>query len=240
MVNSPDTSSKATQINPSGATATQTDLKTIATAYSSPPWWYDLRGFFVLTFTYQTTLPALVRFFARNVSPKHLEIAIGSGSMFQLVLWYRRLKKWPAGSIIGMDYSDAMLAGARRRFASLPNLVLYQEDVCALRAEDGSVESVNLANCIHCFVDPDAALREIHRILVPGGTVAVNVLLYPRERPLLRNIAAAINRWGIRKGLLINLFTEESIDEKVAAAGFEVQQRHLSGNCYFFVARKAA
>ncbi|MGN2393366.1 class I SAM-dependent methyltransferase, partial [Pelomicrobium sp. G1] len=30
-------------------------LEKIAQAYSSPPWWYDVRGFFILTFAYRST-----------------------------------------------------------------------------------------------------------------------------------------------------------------------------------------
>ena len=28
----------------------------IAEAYSSEPWWYDIRGFFILTFAYNSTI----------------------------------------------------------------------------------------------------------------------------------------------------------------------------------------
>src|SRR5207253_7871264 len=34
----------------------------IAAAYSSPPLWYDIRGFFILTFAYNSTLPRQLRF----------------------------------------------------------------------------------------------------------------------------------------------------------------------------------
>ena len=35
----------------------------IAAAYKSAPWWYDVRGFFILTFAYNSTLTPQLRFF---------------------------------------------------------------------------------------------------------------------------------------------------------------------------------
>ena len=45
----------------------------IALAYKSEPWWYDLRGFFILTFAYNSTLPSQLRFFGPNYGPRHME-----------------------------------------------------------------------------------------------------------------------------------------------------------------------
>ena len=52
----------------------------IAEAYRSAPWWYDLRGFLILTFAYNSSLPRQVRFFGRNLGPRHIEIACGTGT----------------------------------------------------------------------------------------------------------------------------------------------------------------
>ena len=40
----------------------------IAAAYDSPPWWYDVRGFLILTFAYNSTITHQLRVEGREVS----------------------------------------------------------------------------------------------------------------------------------------------------------------------------
>ena len=47
-------------------TASAKTREQIAAAYRSDPWWYDVRGFFILTFAYNSTLPGQMRFFGAN------------------------------------------------------------------------------------------------------------------------------------------------------------------------------
>jgi len=61
----------------------------IAAAYDSQPWWYDLRGFFILTFAYNSTLTHQLRFFAPNFGARHLELACGTGTLLEMVLRWR-------------------------------------------------------------------------------------------------------------------------------------------------------
>ena len=65
----------------------------IAEAYKSEPWWYDLRGFFILTFAYNSTLGAQLRFFGPNYGAEHLEVACGTGTLLELILRWRKWKK---------------------------------------------------------------------------------------------------------------------------------------------------
>jgi hypothetical protein len=45
----------------------------IAQAYRSEPWWYDVRGMFILTFAYNSTLGHQLRFFGPNYGPDTLK-----------------------------------------------------------------------------------------------------------------------------------------------------------------------
>ncbi len=215
-------------------------LEKIDKAYDSPPWWYDLRGFGILTFSYRSTLMRQVRFFGRNIQGRHLESAIGSGTLFGMILRWRRWKGLPKAQIVGFDYADAMLAGARRRFAGEEQVQLLRADAGKLDFPDASFDSANIANAVHCFPDVDAALRELFRVLKPGGQAAMNVLLYPRGIAPLRWIAARINAWGMRKGILETPYAQADIEARVKAAGFEVVSNEVSGNALMLVARKPA
>lgn len=210
----------------------------IAEAYKSEPWWYDLRGFFILTFAYNSTLGAQLRFFGPNFGPRHLEVACGTGTLLQWVLRWRKWKKLPRVHIVGIDYAESMLAGARHRFAGNPDIELKHADAAALPFPDASFDTANIANSVHCFPDVDGALRDILRVLKPGGTLAANVLLYPRGPWPLKGIAERINRWGIRKGILYTPYQRDDIRQHFLDAGFEVESEVTLGNCYNILARK--
>jgi ubiquinone/menaquinone biosynthesis C-methylase UbiE len=210
----------------------------IAKAYKSEPWWYDVRGFFILTFAYNSTLGAIMRQFGPNIGPRHIEIAIGSGTLLQMILKWRRRRKLPHGEIVGIDYAESMLAGAMRRFAGHPEIDLQLADAAALPLEADSFDTANIANSLHCFPDVDGALREVARVLKPGGTFAANVLLFPRGGWPLRNIAQRINDWGIAKGILYSPLELDDIRQRVLNTGLQIVSENVSGNCYNVLARK--
>ncbi|HLX30077.1 MAG TPA: methyltransferase domain-containing protein [Casimicrobiaceae bacterium] len=210
----------------------------IALAYASPPWWYDVRGFFILTFAYRSTLGRQVRFFGRNMRGRHLEVAIGTGTLAGIVLRWRRRRRMPSVRLVGIDYAQPMLAGAMRRFAGNQDIELEHADAGALPYPSESFDSANIANSVHCLPDPDAAFREIHRVLMPDGRLAANVLLFPRGTPPARWLATRINAWGMRKGILVSPYSREDVRKRLEAAGFEIVEEQVSGNAYDVVARK--
>jgi ubiquinone/menaquinone biosynthesis C-methylase UbiE len=210
----------------------------IALAYKSEPWWYDLRGFFILTFAYNSTLGAQLRFFGPNYGPRHLEVACGTGTLLSLILRWRRWKNLPLVHVVGIDYAESMLAGARYRFAGNPAIELEHADAAALPFKTGEFDTANVANSVHCFPDLDGALRDIFRVLKPNGTLAANVLLYPRGPWPLKGIAERINHWGMRKGILYTPYHEEDIRTRLVTAGFQIASEEVSGNCYNILARK--
>lgn len=222
------------------AASTKKTKEEIALAYKSEPWWYDIRGFFILTFAYNSTLGEQLRLFGRNVGARHLEVACGTGTLLELILRWRRWKELPLASIVGIDYAEPMLAGARYRFADNADLEFAHGDVAEMPFSASSFDTANIANAVHCFPDVDGALRGVLRVLRPGGTMAANVLLFPRGRWPWRQIAERINRWGMRKGILYTPYQRDDIRQRIVAAGFEIVSETVSGNCYNVLARKPA
>ncbi len=211
----------------------------IAAAYKSEPWWYDVRGFFILTFAYNNSLGSQLRFFGPNFGSRHIEVACGTGTLLELVLRWRKWRKLaPVGQLVGVDYAESMLAGARRRFSGKSNMSFQHADAASLPFDSSSFDTANIANSVHCFPDVDGALRGVLRVLKPGGTLAANVLLFPTRHGILGRLAGRINDWGIRKGILFTPYTRDDIRRRIVDAGYEIQFEAVNGNCYNVVALK--
>jgi len=75
-------------------------------------------------------------------------------------------------------------------------------------------------------------------VLKPGGQLAVNVLLEPVGEGVLARIARAINRWGMRKGILVRPYEQAEVEQLFRAAGFEISFVQRSGNCLNLLARR--
>jgi len=91
-----------------------------------------------------------------------LEVAIGTG---------RNLPHYPAGlAITAIELSPAMLGIARERAAGLGRHVDFLEgDAEHLAFAGASFDTVVCALSLCAIPDPAAALREMKRVLVPGG-----------------------------------------------------------------------
>lgn len=211
----------------------------IAAAYSSSPWWYDVRGFFILTFAYRSTLWRQISFFGNNIRNTHMEVAIGTGTLYGMIHRWRRWRKLPQCRIVGVDYALPMLAGAQRRFAGVEGVGLQHADVANLPYDDETFDTANIANAVHCFPDVDGGLKDVYRVLKPNGTLAANVLLYPRGPAPLKWLAQKIDDWGIRKGILYTPYELEDIRARIEAVGFTVSFEEVSGNTYNVMATKA-
>ena len=215
-------------------------LEKVHDAYSAPTWWYDFRGFFILIFAHRTSLWSLVRFFERNISDRHLEVPVGSGTLLYFtLLWHRvrdRNAPWPA--IVAVDYSETMIEGSRHRLRRMGDVQLWVSDVAHLEFPNDHFHSINVPNGLHCFPNDVAALAELYRVLQPGRALAANVVLHPGGPRWLRSVTAWIYRVSIARGLLIKPYAVTEIQSLVEKSGFAIEEEFINGNTYHFVARK--
>ena len=81
--------------------------------------------------------------------------------------------RFPDLEFVGVDLSPGMIATARRRHDSLPNLEFREGDAMALPFDDASFErGLTLASIKH-WPDPALGLRELARVLRPYGELLV-------------------------------------------------------------------
>lgn len=101
-----------------------------------------------------------------------LDCAAGTGE-FSLAAAKR------AGSVLCTDQSEAMLARARKKAArrGLSNLQFAHRDITALSDPDGSFDAVIAANVLHLLPQPEVAVRELWRVVAPGGRLILPTYL---------------------------------------------------------------
>jgi SAM-dependent methyltransferase len=80
----------------------------------------------------------------------------------------------PDGHVVGVDYSAALLEEARTRAESagvLQQITLREADATQLPFADASFDAAHVERVLLHVDDPDAVLREMRRVVRPGGCV---------------------------------------------------------------------
>jgi len=83
------------------------------------------------------------------------------------------------GIVTGLDFSPAMLARARRK---APHIEWVQGDALALPFPDARFDVATVGFGVRNLDDLDAGLRELRRVLRPGGRLAVLEITRPSGR----------------------------------------------------------
>jgi ubiquinone/menaquinone biosynthesis C-methylase UbiE len=119
-----------------------------------------------------------------------LDAATGTG----FAAWAAARAVRPGGSVVGVDLSAGMLREAGNAIAAsgLSTIELVQGDVTSLpQFAAGSFDVVTCASGL-LYMPVDSALREWHRLLRPGGTVAFSEMAAgsPPAAQVFRDLAA--------------------------------------------------
>lgn len=115
----------------------------------------------------------LVEHLSLKQGARTLDVATGSGA----VLLPMAREVGPGGQATGVDQSEAILQEADRavREAGLTNVRLSKMDAERLDFPDHAFDAVTCAFSLFMFPDIGAALREMHRVCMPGGCAGVSV-----------------------------------------------------------------
>lgn len=113
-----------------------------------------------------------------------LDICCGTGDMIRAFA----ANLPPPRLLIGVDFASHMLAWGRYDGIQTP-IQLVRADGLRLPLDDETTDVVSCAFGVRNFQDLDAGLREMHRVLRPGGRVVILEFALPENRLL---------RWAYR------------------------------------------
>lgn len=124
----------------------------------------------------------------KNRSQQILDVACGTGD-FSIAIGR---KMHPESTITGVDIAEGMLVIMAEKVsaAGLEKQISTEiGDCCKMRFDDGSFDRVTIAFGIRNFSHREDALREILRVLKPGGRLVILELSMP---------ANPVIRWGYK------------------------------------------
>src|SRR5204863_8398857 len=102
----------------------------------------------------------------------------------------------PAGHVVGADVSESMLGVARtvpQQHAG-PPIACYHSDAAALPFPAAAFDDVFCQYGLEFFADRAAGLREMARVLVPGGRLVLRVWRALDRQPFYVTLLEALER----------------------------------------------
>jgi len=183
-------------------------------------WSYDSVDEHVDLCEFETTLPVFLQHL-----PQGAPILDAGCGLARWVVYLRRR----GYKVLGIDQAHGALVQARRFDGSLP---LFSGDTTTLPLRDGSLGGIiSLGVVEHVPAGPVPALRELYRVLQPGGVALVAV---PYNNPWRRCVINHLRRlrdWQKRRaGLKLDFaeyrFSARELRAFLTEAGFEVLSMH--------------
>ena len=131
-----------------------------------------------------------------------------------------------AGVVYGIDPSQEMLSKAEGRCQGLTNVRLIEGSANAIPAADGQIDGVVSVQVFEYVEDVPAALREVRRVLKPGGRVVIgdihfgSVVWHSKDPARMRRM---LDAWDEH---LVDRALPERMPGYLDDAGFIVERQH--------------
>jgi ubiquinone/menaquinone biosynthesis C-methylase UbiE len=140
----------------------------------------------------------------------YIDIGCSSGYML-----HEAVIEFPAARIIGSDY---FASGLLQCHQALPTIPLFQMDITDCKVSDNLFDAVTCLNVLEHIQQDDLALKELYRILKPGGRLAITVPMSPSLYDLMDDIHYHVRRYQYHE-----------LRKKILAAGFGIMTMNYFG-----------
>jgi len=153
-----------------------------------------------------------------NLAPHDnvLDVGCGTGWLARLIA-----ERVPDGRVIGMDISDEMIRRARRNYVAVENAMFVIGAADEIPWDANFFSHAISVESAYYWPDPSRALREIHRVLVEGGSAWILINYYV-ENP-------HSHQWAKHFGMPAHLFGAGEWETQFRDAGFDsVRHRQIA------------
>lgn len=133
--------------------------------------------------------PDLIELAGLGPGERVLDVACGTGVVTRVAAE----RVGPTGKVTGLDINKEMLAAARAQ-AAPPTVEWVEGSALAIPLPDGSIDAVVCQQGLQFFPDRAAAVREMRRVLVPGGRLALSVWRSVEHQAAFHALQAALSR----------------------------------------------
>jgi SAM-dependent methyltransferase len=189
--------------------------------------WRPLGYYIASSRPFSEEVCAVLRLQQETDRSRILDVACGTG------VFARPLAR-AAGLVVAFDLSWPMLDRAQwlAHREGTANLAFIRGTVFRLPFVAGAFPTINCCGALHLFDQPDAALREMGRVLRPGGHVSIQTTIRPDHSG---GVAYFLERF-IRFGF----FKEDELKERMLRHGFEILRSERHRISFTLLARKTA
>ncbi|MBI4973947.1 methyltransferase domain-containing protein [Candidatus Roizmanbacteria bacterium] len=159
--------------------------------------------------TFRQTNSQIVKLLNPKPNSSLLDVGCGSGILIQKLLSLNRNMK-----LYGLDITPKMVEVAKKKFKNNPNVEITQGSAINMPYENNSFDYVTCASSFHHHPDPLQSVKEMVRVLKPGGKL---LILDMCIEGLLRKLLFKIENVYHNEGKVFRLTNREMYDlyEKV-------------------------
>ena len=173
---------------------------------------------------------------------RYLDVGCGTGDIALEIL-----RQAPGSNVVGIDPSQGMLFRGQAKISAAglsDSISLVMGDALDLRFEDNSFDGAITSFCIRNVTDRRQCLREICRVVRPGGQVVILELTQPTGRimgplfgiyarvamPILTKIMSSVSAYRYLTDSMVDFPQPELILALMEEAGFiDCRHTHMTG-----------
>jgi len=145
------------------------------------------------------------------------------------------------GAVLATDAAAGMVALAEVTLKDVPHATTAQLDAAATGLPDASQDAVACSMGLMFVPQPEQALRECRRVLVPGGRLAAAVWAGPQHNPWVSSLGMATMVHGLvtggpptGPGGLFSLAEPDTLRRLADEAGFQDVRVEEVATCFSF------